>query len=81
MCIPLYRQTNSLASCVAVWVSFTAPNGERIRRSAGTEDRKQAQEYHDRLKVELWRVHKLGEKPRRSWQEAVVRWLRACSHY
>ena len=62
------------------WVSFTAPNGERIRRSAGTEDRKQAQEYHDRLKVELWRVHKLGEKPRRTWQEAVVRWLRETDH-
>jgi integrase len=23
----------------------------------------------------LWRIHKLGEKPRRSWQEAVKRWL------
>lgn len=62
------------------WVSFTAPGGERVRRSAGTEDRKQAQEYHDRLKAELWRVHKLGEKPRRTWQEAVVRWLRDTEH-
>ena len=57
------------------WVRFTAPNGERIRRSAGTKDKQAAQEYHDRLKVELWRVHKVGEKPRRTWQETIVRWL------
>ncbi len=56
-------------------VQITAPNGSRIRRSAGTEDKRQAQEFHDRLKVELWRVHKLGEKPKRTWQEAVIRWL------
>lgn len=62
------------------WVDFTAPNGERIRRSTGTGDRKEAQEYHDRLKVELWRIHKLGEKPRRTWQEAVVRWLQEKAH-
>jgi len=57
------------------WVSFTTPGGERIRRSAGTEDKKLAQEYHDSLKHEAWRIYKLGEKPRRTWQEAVVRWL------
>jgi integrase len=58
------------------WVRFTAPNGQRIRRSAGTEDKQKAQEYHDRLKAEQWRVYQLGEKPRRTWQEAAVRWLR-----
>ena len=25
--------------------------------------------------VELWRIHRVGEKPRRTWQEAVVRWM------
>jgi hypothetical protein len=54
------------------WVSFTTPSGERIRRSAKTEEKKLAQEYHDSLKHESWRVHQLGEKPRRTWQEAVV---------
>ena len=62
------------------WVSFRSPSGQRIRRSTGTEDKKKAQEYHDRLKAELWRVHKLGEKPRRTWQEAVVRWLKDKEH-
>lgn len=62
------------------WISFTAPDGKRIRKSAGTADRNQAQEYHDRLKVRLWEQHKLGVKPERTWQEAVVRWLKETSH-
>ena len=56
------------------WTRFTSPNGKRIRKSTFTEDKKQAQEYEDRLKAELWRQQQLGEKPRRTWQEAVARW-------
>lgn len=62
------------------WVRVTTPNGRRVYRSTGTVDRAKAQEYHDKFKAELWRVHKLGEKPRRIWQEAVVRYLRETSH-
>ena len=39
-----------------------------------------AREFHDRLKSELWRIDKLGEKPRRTWNEAMVRWLKEESH-
>jgi integrase len=35
---------------------------------------------HDRLKTELWRVGHLGQKPRHTWNEAVVRWLKEQSH-
>ncbi|MHB1085976.1 MAG: tyrosine-type recombinase/integrase [Thiobacillus sp.] len=62
------------------WVDVVAPNGERIRRSTGTEEEILAQEYHDRLKVELWQIARLGIKPRHSWDEAVVRWLKEQSH-
>jgi integrase len=62
------------------WVKFQSPRGEIVRRSTGTEDRQQAQEYHDRLKADLWRVFHLGEKPRRTWQEAVVRWVGNTDH-
>ncbi len=65
----LYRRTT------VWWVDVQTPSGQRLRRSTGTEDRTLAQEYHDHLKVSLWRVHRLGEKPRRTWQDAVVRWL------
>ena len=62
------------------WISVTAPNGRRIRKSAQTKNRKAAQEFHDQLKAELWRVHRLGEKPRRSWQQASLRWLDEKEH-
>jgi len=62
------------------WIDVTAPNGERVRRSTGTANKALAQESHDRFKVELWRIAVLGEKPRRTWNEAVVRWLKEQSH-
>ena len=61
------------------WVDVVAPNGERIRQSAGTANKALAQEFHDR-QSELWRIIKLGEKPRRTWNDAVVRWLKEQSH-
>ena len=62
------------------WIDVVAPNGERIRRTAGTANKALAQEFHDRLKSELWRVAHLGDKPRRTWNEAVVRWLKEQAH-
>lgn len=62
------------------WIDFTIPSGERIRRSAETGDKTAAQEYHDRLKAEAWRHDKLDESPRRTWNEAVVRWCAEQSH-
>ena len=57
------------------WIKFTTPQGQFIRRSAKTTDRRHAQEFHDRLKVEYWRVTHIGVKPRVAWQEAVMRWM------
>lgn len=57
------------------WVKFTAPNGREVRRSTGTTDKRQAQEFEASLRTKLWRVENLGERPRRSWQEAVLRFV------
>jgi hypothetical protein len=62
------------------WIDVVSPSGERIRRSAGTAVKTLAQELHDRIKAELWRVDKLGAKPLRTWNEAVVRWLKENRH-
>src|ERR1700685_4109488 len=62
------------------WIDFVGPHGQRVRRSTGTSEKALAQEYHDRLKAELWRTSKLGERPRRLWSEAVVRWLKESGH-
>lgn len=62
------------------WIDFCAPSGERIRRSAGTANKALAQELLDRLKAESWRIAKLGERPQRTWNDAVVRWLKESAH-
>ena len=62
------------------WIDFIAPSGERVRRSSGTANRALAQELHDKLKAESWRIAKLGERPRRLWDDAVVRWLKESAH-
>ena len=62
------------------WIDVAAPNGERIRRTTGTCHKALAQEYHDRIKAELWRIDKLDAKPKRSWNDAVVRWCKENRH-
>ncbi|ANN76785.1 tyrosine-type recombinase/integrase [Bordetella flabilis] len=60
------------------WVNISPPSGPRIRQSTGTADEKAAQEFHDRLKAQLWRQEKFGERQARAFEEAAVRFLRAC---
>ena len=61
------------------WVKLTPRSGPPIQRSTGTADKVAAQEFHDRLKVSLWDQERLGIKPKRTWREAVVRWLEETS--
>lgn len=61
------------------WVKFTH-NGKRVQQSTGTADPNRAREYHDKLKASLWDRERLGVKPRRSWNEAVVRYVEETSH-
>ena len=72
--MPLYKRGSTW------WIDVIAPNGERVRESTGTSNKALALEFHDKLKVELWRVSKLGERPRHGWNDAVVRWLKEQSH-
>src|SRR5512146_3218669 len=57
------------------WINATLPNGQRIRQSAGTENREDAEALLAKLKLDAYRGHHFGIKPQRSWQEAVVRYL------
>ena len=62
------------------WIDFTTPSGERVRRSAETTDKTQAQELFDKLRSEAWRVHKLGDRPNYLWDDALHRWLLEKGH-
>ena len=50
-------------------------NGQRIRRSTGTTNKVQAQEYEDKLKERLWRQVRLDDKPLYTWPEAAYRYV------
>ncbi|BAP88315.1 phage integrase site specific recombinase [Burkholderiales bacterium GJ-E10] len=73
--MPIYRRNKS-----SPWYCDIRLSGRRrIRQSTGTTDRKKAQEYHDRLKTQIWEQERLGAKPRYTWREAVVRYVREAS--
>src|SRR5688572_26772175 len=57
------------------WIDVVLPNGRRIRQSSGTKDRQEAETLIAKLKHDAFRESQFGQKPRRSWQEAVVRYL------
>ncbi|MCM2310302.1 MAG: site-specific integrase [Steroidobacteraceae bacterium] len=63
-----------------VWWIDIRHEGQRIRRSTGITDKRSAQEYHDRVKVELWREANLDEVPAKTWAEAVNRFLDEAEH-
>lgn len=54
--------------------------GNRIRKSAGTQVKEEAQRFHDQVKHDLWIVKKTKSTPDKSWMDAVMRWLEESSH-
>ena len=74
--MPIFKRTNGKNWIIQV----TLPDGKRIQQSAGTDNKQQAQELHDTLKAQWWREAKLGDKPKYSWNEAVIRWMSEQSH-
>lgn len=71
--MPLYRHPES----PYWWVRFSI-GGIKVRRSSGTSSKDAAAEFESKLRADLWRQVKLGERPRYTWQEAVERWYAEC---
>ncbi|WP_245608495.1 tyrosine-type recombinase/integrase [Stenoxybacter acetivorans] len=61
-------------------MNLTTQGGKRIRYSLNTQDKRQAQELHDKIAHEQWRVEKLGDKPKYTWDEAAARWIKEKQH-
>jgi len=57
------------------WINATLPNGKRVRKSTGTQNREEAEAYLAKIKLDAYREVHFGIKPQRTWQEAVVRYL------
>jgi integrase len=66
--MPLYRRSGSSHW----WVRI----GRKTRKSTGTADREQAEEFERVLTERLWRLTKLGDRSAVSWREAAVKWLK-----
>ena len=54
------------------WFNVVLPNGRRIRQSARTKNREEAEALLLKLKHDAFREAHLGIKPKHTWQEAVV---------
>jgi len=55
-------------------------NGQRIRESLKTGDKKQAQALADIRRAELWQGRLLKAKPKKTFREACARWLVEKAH-
>ena len=57
------------------WHTRFTVKGVRVRQSAGTADRAEAERFEARLKNDLWNQQRLDKKPSRIWQDAVANWM------
>ena len=73
--MPIYKRGKTY------WIDVTRPDGQRLRQSAQTANRRDAQQLHDRKKAELWRQESLGERPAYLWQDAATAWLNERGDY
>ena len=68
--MPLYRRPGSDNWWVRISVA-----GRKNRRSTGTSDRQQAEEFERVERDRLWRLYKLGDRGAVLWKEVATRWL------
>lgn len=62
------------------WIDFTTSSGGRVRQSAETNCKAQAQQLHVRLKAQAWGREHLRERSARWWADATQRWLEEATH-
>lgn len=62
------------------WTKITIPGHAPVQESTRTTNKRQAREYERRRETELWRALKLGDKPRHTWENAVLRYLEETAH-
>jgi len=64
------------------WIKLPKIQGEirPLYRSTGTANKRDAQRMHDKLTAERWKVHNLGVRPERTWDDATQKWLEETSH-
>ena len=64
----------------SVWWVDVQVGKSRVRQSARTTDKALAKAYHQKVEAEAYAVGKLGQKAKRTLEEAAIRWLREKGH-
>lgn len=64
----------SLYKVGQTWYVYVVAGGERVRRSARTSDKREAQRFHDELKAELWAT-KPAIPAGHTFTDAIKEWL------
>lgn len=70
--MPLYRRRGS-----PNWWCKISVAGVPTRKTTGTANREEAEEFEHRERERLWRLHKLGDKSAVQWNEVAERWMRS----
>jgi integrase len=68
----IYRRTDS----PYYWASFTDARGKRVRRSTGTDDKKEAEALLSKWKLESYRGRQWEEQPSRLFDELMINYIR-----
>lgn len=68
--MPLYRRPGS-----PNWWCKISVAGVTTRKTTGTADREEAEEFEYRERERLWRLYKLGDKSAVLWKEVAGRWM------
>lgn len=64
-----------LKSVDGIWHVAGTIAGERVRKSLGTRDRKQAEELRAQYEARLWKRHTYGEEAVRTFEEAALSYM------
>lgn len=69
--MPLYKRPGS-----DIWWCRGSVARQPYRKTTGTVDREEADEFEERERQRLWRLHKLGDKSFVLWRDVAERWMK-----
>jgi integrase len=69
--MPLYKRDRS-----AIFWCRGSVARHPYRKTTGTDDREEAEEFEERERQRLWRLHKLGDKSFVLWRDVAERWMK-----
>lgn len=69
--MPLYKRPGS-----EIWWCRGSVARQPYRKTTGTVDREEAEEFEERERQRLWRLHKLGDKSFVLWRDVAERWMK-----